>query len=326
MNPDSPFDPVFSRRSFLETLGGGEVLRRLDDGLGHREPFLLLTGDPGTGKTALASEAVARWGACVTAAFLAYPVLTAGEMLEEIIRRFGAEPPERAGRSKLLGCFEGLLGEATSDGRIALLIVDDAHDLPPERLEELRLLVNAAQQARRPFEVLLIGLPALEARLGDPALAALRQRVSLHTRLDPLTAAETQRYLHHRVAAAGGDGPSLFSRKTCRDIAGRTRGVPRQINALAAEALRVARVAGDQTVGAEHVRAAAATLWDLAPETDREDSGDDAREAAGSPIVAREPRSTRMGVAFRRGPGADPVRLAPEVRFRMGRGTPRGGR
>jgi type II secretory pathway predicted ATPase ExeA len=165
--PDaSPFAPTHSRQSFLETPGGAEALRRLDDALGAREPFLLVTGDPGTGKTALAYEAIARWGSRVTAAFLAYPALTGAELLEEIVRRFGAGPPDGASRPKLVACLEWALGECAARGQVAVVVVDDAHNLSPESLEELRLVVNAAQQVRRPLEVLLVGLPALEARLG----------------------------------------------------------------------------------------------------------------------------------------------------------------
>jgi type II secretory pathway predicted ATPase ExeA len=267
------------------------VLRRLDDGLGAREPFLLVTGGPGTGKTALAHEAVARWGPRVTAAFVAYAALTGAEFLEEVVRRFGAEPADGASRSKLVSCIERALAEIADRGQVAMLVVDDAHALSLELLEELRLLVNAAQQLRRPFEVLLVGLPALEERLAEPALTALRQRVSVHAKLEPLSPSETRRYLHHRVTAAGGDGPTLFSRKTCRDIAARTGGVPRQINALAAEALRVANAWGDQTVGIEHVQTAAAALGGFAPAADPE-VADDASSEASTPAETQAPAST----------------------------------
>lgn len=288
MIPEHPFAPAHSRESFLETLSGQEALRLLQGGLGAREPFLLLTGDPGTGKTALVSEAIAHWGSRITAAFLAYSALAGGELLEEIVRRFGHEPPDGASRPKLIACIEHVLAEIAGRGQVALIVVDDAHDLSVELLEELRLLVNAALLARRPLEVLLVGLPSLESRLADPALAALRQRVSVRASVTPLSVPETQRYLHHRVTTAGGDGPGLFSRRTCRDIATLTIGVPRKINALATEALRLALASGQATVTPEHVQAAVTALWGATP-TGGSPSPDEAGPAVSPPMASTPP-------------------------------------
>ena len=282
---DSPFAPALSRESFLPTLGGGEALRRLDDGLGTREPFLLVTGDPGTGKSALANEAIARWGARVTAAYLTIPPLTGPELLEELLRRFGVEPPDGSSRWKLVACLEGVLAEIAGRGQVAIIVVDDAHHLSPELLEELRLVVNAAQQSRRPLEVLLVGLPALEATLDDPALAALRQRVSVRAKLDPLSPGETRRYIRHRVNAGGEDRSDLFPRKTCTEIAALSRGLPRQINALAAEALRLARASGRSMVEPGHVRDAVAALAGVLPKGEVEEPADAGPEVVSAPTL-----------------------------------------
>ena len=307
---DSPFTPAYSRESFLETPERGDMLRRLEAGLGSREPFLLVTGGPGMGKTALAREAIARWDARVTAAYLAYPALTGTEFLEEILRRFGAEPPEGLTRSKLLACLERALAEIAGREQVAMIVVDDAHGLSPELLEDLRLLVNAAQQAQRPLEVLLVGLPTLEATLDDPALRALRQRVSVHAKLEPFTPADTQRYLHHRVTVLGGDGPGLFARRTCREIAARTGGVPRQINALAGEALRLARAGGDPTVVPEHVRAAAATLGGFATTGEVDDPLDAGGDESRAPAAAPRPVATERAARAEPAAAVRPLRAA----------------
>ncbi len=307
---DSPFAPTLTRQSFFQTLGGTEALRRLDDGLGAREPFLLVTGDPGTGKSALANEAIARWGARATAAYVAFPSLTATELLEEILRRFGVEPPEGAGQRKLVACLESALAEIAGRGQVAIIVVDDAHHLSPELLEELRLLVSAAQQARRPLEVLLVGLPALEATLDDPALVSVRQRVSVRAKLDPLSAVETRRYIRHRASPAGDDRSNPFPRKTCAEIATLSRGVPRQINALAAEALRLARASGRSLVEPGHVRDAVAALSGVLPKSNAEDTADDGPEEVPAPTRAQPPVPKAAAPAAPPAP-AEPPR-APE--------------
>jgi type II secretory pathway predicted ATPase ExeA len=258
--PANAFAPGCTPQSFLETVAAAEVLRRLDDGLGEREPFLLLSGETGTGKTTLAKEAVARWGGRVSAAFVAYPALSGVELLEEVLRRFGAEPPEGASRSRFMAAIEHVLADVVARGQMPMIVVDDAHALTGGLLEELRLLVNAARQAGQPLEVLLVGLPALAAALEEPALSSLRQRVSVHARLDAFSPGETRRYVRHRASVAGGDGSALFSRTTCMHLATLSRGVPRQLNALAGEALRLAIASHDSTVRPEHVQAAAVLL------------------------------------------------------------------
>jgi type II secretory pathway predicted ATPase ExeA len=284
VNTANPFAPALPRQFFLETIGAGEALRRLDDGLGQREPFLIVTGEPGIGKSALANEAVARWGPRVLAAYLAFPATTRDELLGEILRRFGAEPADGAGGAKWIACLEAALLKISDRSQVPIVVVDDAHLLSRELLDTLRLLVNAAQQAGRSLEVLLVGLPSLEAAIDDPALAALRQRVSVRARLEPLSAGETRRYIRHRVTLAGGDGSTLFSRKTCAEIATLSHGVPRAINALAGDALRLARAAGRLAVEPEHVRNAVTALSGVLPKAA---AGEFADDDAAPPVAAR---------------------------------------
>lgn len=290
MKPVAPFAPNAGREGFFETDGVREGLRRLSEAMGDREPFLMVTGEPGCGKTALVREAVARWGEAVRAAWLSCRARTDAELVEEVVRRLGAEPPEGASVPRLVACFEQALGEIAARQQLAVIVVDDAHALETGMLEELRLLVNAAQRAGHRIEVLLVGLPALAARLEEPALATLRQRVSVRCGLEPFSAADTLRYLHHRVSVAGGDGPGLFARKSCREIATHAHGLPRQINTLAAEALRLARAAEQPTVCSDHVRAAAASLWGRELPAEPEPapaSGAPSRSAAAAPGVDR---------------------------------------
>ena len=288
---DNPFAPALSRQSFVETTATLEALRRLDDGLGTREPFLLMTGGPGTGKSTLASEAIARWGSRVAVSYLPMRVTTGTELLEEILRRFGIESPGGDRRLELVARLEGALAEIGGRGQVAVIVVDDAHHLSPELLEDLRLLANAAQLARCPLEILLAGLPTLEATLDDPKLAALCQRISVRAKLEPLSPGETRRYVRHRVNATGGDGSVMFPRKTCAEIAALSGGVPRRINTLAAEAWRRVRESRLSTVEARHVRDAAAALSGSLP-TGESPETDECSGPAPVPVPAPPPAAS----------------------------------
>jgi type II secretory pathway predicted ATPase ExeA len=313
---DNPFAPDLAPEFILETLGLTEALRRLDEARGAREPFLLVTADPGMGKTVLADLVIARWGARVHPMHLTLPLRTGDELLEEILHRLGSEAPEGANRPKLVARFEAALGEIAAREQIALIVVDDAHHVPIELFEELRLLVSAARQARRPLEVMLVGPPALAARLDDPSLAALKQRVSVRIQLEPLSGGETRRYIRHRLAIGGEDGSKLFSRKTCAEIAAHTHGVPRQINTLAGEALRLARLAKSATVEPDHVRNAVAALTGVLPKPLAEDTSDEPAEVAPVPAAPRPMVTAKTAAAPAPAPTAasvPPAALAPSV-------------
>jgi len=257
VHTEHPFAAAHSERTVFSTDALRESLARLDHGLGAREPFLLVSGDPGTGKTTLVLEATALWGDRARVVVLTHPTLTRAELVEEIARRLGAKPSAGATTPELIACLEHALADVATRGRTPVLVIEDAHQASDELLDELRLLVNSEARAQRAIEVVLVGPPALEHRLAGPALAAIRERVSVECRVVALTHKETRQYLYHRVRAAGGNGPKLFPRRTCSEIHDRTQGVPRAVNSLAAEALRLARVAGVNDVTHDHVRSAA---------------------------------------------------------------------
>ena len=193
-------------------------------------------------------------------AFVAAATMTRAEFLEHIIRRFGIDPPTNANKPLLLDRLERHITEAEGNGLVPVIVIDDAHALSDELFDELRSLANAAVLTQRPLEILLVGLPALEARLAEPAFDAVRQRVSVRHVVMPFSQHETRRLLQDVLAPTTPEGAGFLPRKTCREIFTRTGGVARAINALVGESMNRARRAGSRIVTPDHVAAAAETV------------------------------------------------------------------
>ena len=121
----------------------------------------------------------------------------------------------------------------------------------------MRLLSNLEAGGEKLLQVFLVGQPELEMRLSASELRQLRQRIAVHYRLRPLGREDTAHYIHHRVAAAGGDPARLFPVATCAEVYTVTNGIPREINQICAQAMIDAFVEGAPAVGPEHIRAAA---------------------------------------------------------------------
>jgi len=259
VNRDNPFDPApGGKRHIATTNARTEALARLGERFGRREPFVLVTGESGSGKTLLVAEAAAAWEKRGVVARVCNPALSPAELLEEVTRRFGAEPPPGASKPQLIACLEALLTKTGDAGKVAVLVVDDAHELSIELLSELRAMANIASQAGRAFEIVLVGLPEIETTLADPALASLKQRVSVHCRTRPFTLKETKRYLQQTVSTSGADGPRTFPADTCKAVFGCSGGIPRAVTVLAAAALDHARAGKSDVVTEAHVKAVAA--------------------------------------------------------------------
>lgn len=160
--------------------------------------------------------------------------------------------------------FKGELAKAILDAiascpRKTTLIIDEAHRLPDDTLEDLRLLTTVNFDAASPFTLLLSGQPLLKDRLDEPNNVALRQRITLRFAVAPLSQTETASYIEHRLRAVGGD-PKIFDHSAVEAIFNASRGVPRLINALANNGMLAALGRGKRHVAAECVQDAVLEL------------------------------------------------------------------
>src|SRR5689334_6390833 len=132
-------------------------------------------------------------------------------------------------------------------------MMDEAQNLSMDLLEEIRLLSNLEHRGEKLLQIFLVGQPELEAHLARHELRQLRQRITVHYRLNPLSSDETLGYIHHHVNVAGGNGAIVFPPDTCREIYRFTHGIPREINTLASSALIAAYADGSPSVRVDHV-------------------------------------------------------------------------
>jgi general secretion pathway protein A len=200
----------------------------LEYGINQRVGFVVLTGEVGTGKTTLIKSLLKARESNQRLGVLYQTSVQAGDLLEVLLKEF--EVRGRYGtRTERLAAFNQFLLTAYGKGEHVVLLVDEAQNLDPQALEELRLLSNLQTEKEPLLQVILVGQPGLRERLRHPALRQLAQRVSVHYHLKPLDESETKEYVRFRLARAGGSG--IFADSALERLYAYTGGVPRRLNA-----------------------------------------------------------------------------------------------
>ena len=237
-----------------------EALAHLVYGVGEHGGFVQLTGEVGTGKTSVCRCLLEQLPAHVDLALVLNPRLSPVELLATVCDELRIPYPGGTTSAKeLVDRLHRHLLEAHTGGRRTVLIVDEAQNLSPEVLEEVRLLTNLETAREKLLQVILIGQPELAAILDQPKLRQLAQRVTARYHLEPLSRAETRAYVRHRLAVAG-RGRTAFTEPALRTLHRRSRGIPRLINAIADRALLGAYTRERPRVDAATVRRAAAEV------------------------------------------------------------------
>jgi len=181
-----------------------EALAHLTYGISQRRGFVVITGPVGTGKTTLLNALLADLPQKVRTAFLANPALTRDEFYYLLADAYQLGAIEN--KAQFLIRFSRFLEKAYQEDDNVVLIVDEAHCLSRELLEEIRLLSNLETPRSKLMNIILLGQPELEAILDEPGLLPLRQRITLHFRLPALTGEETRHYMETRLLKGGGEG------------------------------------------------------------------------------------------------------------------------
>ena len=227
--------------------------------------FVLLTGDIGTGKTTICRCLLEQIPSGCRVAYIFNPKLTVSELLQSICDEFhihladtASAPPSVKDYIDTLNAF---LLESHAAGRSSVLIIDEAQNLEPEVLEQLRLLTNLETRERKLLQIVLIGQPELRQMLERPELEQLAQRVIARFHLDALNELESTQYIEHRLVVSGLTRPTPFDRSALRRIHRLARGVPRRLNLLCGRSLLGAWANGLQRVDRSVVDKAALEVF-----------------------------------------------------------------
>ncbi len=239
----NPFDLTPDPTYFVSTRRHNEALAALHYGIRRHKGFVVVTGEVGTGKTLLLRclLRLLKESKDIAYAYLFNSRLSPAEFLQYILSDFGL-PASGKNKSELLLDLGQFLVSRGSKGLTTVLIVDEAHHLSEELLEEVRLLSNLETTDDKLLQIVLVGQPELDQKLDSVGLRQLKQRVALRAQLGPLDAQETKEYIEHRLRVAGfeGDPAHLFGPEAVAAVYRHSRGFPRLINTVCENALIIA--------------------------------------------------------------------------------------
>lgn len=261
---ERPFELTANPRYLFLTERYREALGTLTYGLSARKGMIVMTGEAGTGKTTMLTVAMAGVQPNQLVAYLSNPTLSRGEFIEFMTAQLKLPEQVASSKTKFLQAVTTLLEQRAAAGQITALVIDEAHSLPNELLEEIRLLANIERPDQKLLTVVLVGQPELAGRLNDPSLRQLKQRVALRCELVPLTLRESAAYIAKRISLAGGDSAQVFTREAVLAIYEYSNGIPRTINVLCDNAL-VSAFARDEHIVSQQVIAEVAKDFDLKP-------------------------------------------------------------
>ncbi len=236
-----------------------KALAYLEYGLQEHSGFILLTGEVGAGKTTLIRSLLRKLPGGVTMAKVFNTQVNAAQLVRLINDDFGL-PPSGGDKTDMLRDLNAFLIEQYAGGRRSVLVIDEAQNLGPELLEEIRLLSNLETEHAKLLQIILVGQPELRERLCSPDLIQLRQRILVHCHLTPLNPAESTGYILHRLELAGNRQAVAWRAGCLAAIHTATRGIPRLINILCDYILLDTYSAGSREVTLERLEALLAHL------------------------------------------------------------------
>src|SRR3989338_2289172 len=239
---ERPFNVTSDPAFFFLSRKHKEALSHLLYGASQRKGIIVLTGEIGTGKTTLCRFFLNQLGQKVKTAFILNPHFSETQLLEAIVKDFGITTKNNSRLGLVWDLNKFLLNESES-GNNVILVIDEAQNLKPGQLEQVRLLSNLETEKEKLLQVVLAGQPELNRRLNLYDLRQLRQRIMVRYHILPLEKDEIRDYVYHRLNVAGSSGDIEFTEGAVEIIANFSDGTPRLINMICDRALLAGFVA-----------------------------------------------------------------------------------
>jgi general secretion pathway protein A len=260
---EKPFAITPDPRYLFMSERHAEALAHLLYGINEAGGFIQLTGEVGTGKTTVVRSLLERMPGHADVAVILNPQLTPVEFVLTICEELGIfmRDDDTSSIKDLVDLLNRRLLEAHAKGRRVVVIVDEAQNLTPETLEQVRLLTNLETASQKLLQIILIGQPELREVLARVELRQLAQRITGRYHLDPLSRTETAAYVSHRLKVAGSASGDVFSTAALREVHRLTNGIPRIINVICDRALLGAFTQEQHRIGPSLVRDAAGEVY-----------------------------------------------------------------
>ncbi|MEW6291960.1 MAG: AAA family ATPase [Pseudomonadota bacterium] len=234
----------------------GATLEALLYAITHDEGIVKISGEVGSGKTMLCRVLMERLPESVVIVYLANPSLSREDILYALADELGIDMPDHSRAATVMRALQEKLVTLYAEGKQVVVLIDEAHAMPMETLEEIRLLSNLESNRHKLLQLVLFGQPELNETLARADMRQLRERITHNFNLEPLLQEDIAQYLDFRMRAAGYRGPNVFAPEAVKRIAKVSEGLTRRVNILADKALLASFANGTHQVGVKEAEAA----------------------------------------------------------------------
>ena len=253
---EAPFRITPHTEFFFSGANRGATLDALLYAVTHDEGIIKISGEVGSGKTMLCRVLMERLPKHVAIVYLSNPSLSSDDILYAIADELALTLPENARPSAVLKVLQNHLISLYAEGRRVVVLIDEAHAMPAETLEQIRLLSNLETNHNKLLQLVLFGQPELNDILARADMRQLKERITHNFMLEPLVRNDVAGYMEFRMRAAGYKGPNVFSPAATRLVHDASRGLTRRVNILADKSLLAAFAGGTHQITVKEVRAA----------------------------------------------------------------------